>query len=704
MNRTPYERWWTTCATCLVLASAIASAPVAAAEAPQPDSAGSDPAEPDTVERIVIVGERDETGWLETPASISVVERDAIRRAQTQLTLGESLGLLPGVFIQNRANFAQDARISIRGFGARTPFGIRGLQLIVDGIPQTLPDGQGQVDSLDLSTASRIEVLRGPGASLYGSAAGGVIEVSSFDPIREPEANARVALGFDGYRNYQAQAQGAVDGAQYALGLAHTNYDGFRDRSESETTILNTQFRFELLDSTDLTLVLSHADAPQADDPGALTREEVKDDRRQANARNVTMKSGEALENTSVGAALRHRWNDAHETRTATWFAYRDFDGRVPSTSRGRIDLERVFAGGSVIHAWQQSSPELDYGIQTGFEVKGQRDERKQRAIDLDTGAVGALAVDETQEVVSVGLFLHQRIDLPQDVSLSTSVRYDRVDFDLDDDFIGDGGDDSDSRDYEEVSFAVAVVWSQIAELNPFIRVGTSFETPTTTALANPDTDAGGFNDDLEAQTSIQYELGSKGLLFDRVEYEAALFYIRVEDELLPFTRDFQTFYENAKRSDRFGLELAASVELTRELLARAAYTYSRFEFDRFTDGNGNDFDGNTIPGVPKHLASLALAYENEVGFFGDFDVQYVGDREADNANSAEADDYVVMNLRGGLRHRVGRWSFEGFAGIRNLGDAEYDDNLRINASFERFFEPAPGRQFHLGLGAGVSF
>ncbi|MDP6977092.1 MAG: TonB-dependent receptor [Myxococcota bacterium] len=656
-------------------------------------------------DRIVVVGERGKTGWIETPASVSVVLRDEIRRGRRQLTLGEPLGQLPGVFVQNRSNFAQDARISIRGFGARTPFGIRGLQLIVDGIPQTLPDGQGQVDSLDLSTASRIEVLRGPGASLYGSAAGGVIEVTSFDPMPQPEASARVSLGFHGYRNYQAQGHGKEGRVRYALGLAHTGYDGHRDHSDTETTVLNTKFRFDLLDTTDLTLIISHADSPEADDPGGLAAEEVAEDRSQANARNVSMKSGEAVENTSVGARLRHEWNDEHETSSAAFFAFRDFDGRVPSTSRGAIDLERVFAGGSLLHTWQDELLGFDNRLQVGFEVKGQRDRREHRAIDLATGSVGALAVDEVQEVVSFGVFAHDRLSLTDTVSLSYSMRYDRVEFDVDDDFTTDaGGDDSDELHFDEWSFSGALVWNPDPRINPFVRIGTSFETPTATALANPDTDAGGFNNDLDAQTSVQYEAGSKGVIADRVEYEAAFFYIRVEDELLPYSRAFSTFYENAKRSDRLGLELAVRAKLLTGLHASANYTWSQFEFDRFTDGNDNDFDGNTIPGVPAHLANFALAYESAGGLFSDFDLQYVSDREADNANSAEADDYVVMGLRAGLRHDVGDWSLEGFFGVQNLGDEEYDDNVRINAGFGRFFEPAPGRSFNVGVGLARSF
>jgi len=657
-------------------------------------------------ERIVVVGERGETDWLSTPASVSVVDQEAIRRAQPQLTLGESIGKLPGVFIQNRANFAQDARISIRGFGARTPFGIRGLQLIVDGIPQTLPDGQGQVDSLDLSTASRIEVLRGPGASLYGSAAGGVIEVTSFEPIVDTRASGRVAFGFDGYRNYQAQAQGQSGKARYAVGLAHTNFEGHRDHSDFRTTLMNSRFRFDLEDSTQLSLIVSYADAPEADDPGALTQAEVDDDPNQASQRNQDMRSGEKLSNALIGTSLRHGWNDEHETRASGFFAVREFDGRTPSASRGRIELDRIFAGGNAIHNWRREFFGRENQLQVGFELKGQSDTREQRAIDVATGDVGAISVDEVQDVLSFGFFVHDRIELTETISLSASARYDRVEFDLEDDLTNDaGGDDSDDLHFDEWSFAGAAVWTPDPRVNPFVRISTSFETPTATALANPDTDAGGFNPDLKAQTSVQYELGNRGRFSERFEYEAAFFYIRVDDELLPYTQDFSTFYENADSSDRIGLELSVTAQIAEGLRARANYTWSHFEFDRFTDENGDDFDGNRIPGVPRHLANFGLGYRHPIGVFGDFDLQYVGSREADNANRVDADDYVVMNLRGGMRSELGPWSLETFVGIRNLGDEDYIDNLRINqGATGRFFEPAAGRTFYLGFDVAHTF
>ncbi|MBW2294861.1 MAG: TonB-dependent receptor, partial [Deltaproteobacteria bacterium] len=275
----------------------------------------------------------------------------------------------------------------------------------------------------------------------------------------------------------------------------------------------------------------------------------------------------------------------------------------------------------------------------------------------------------------------------------------------VDDDFTSDpGGDDSDKLHFSEWSFSGAMVWNRSPSTNPYFQIATAFETPTTTGLANPDPDAGGFNEDLDAQTSTHFELGSKGIIADWLRYETAAFYIRVKDELLPFTRDFSTFYENAKRSERLGFELGLSAQLHRDWRATASYTHSRFEFNKFTDGNGLRFDGNRIPGVPLNMASLTIDYQNQLGIFASFDIQYIDEREADNANTAEAKDYAVANLRVGYEHSFGDWEVMGFVGVNNLTDQKYIDNLRINASFGRFFEPAPRTQVHGGVSVAYLF
>ena len=653
-------------------------------------------------ETIVVIGHRADKAWLEAPASISVVERDALQRAQQQLTLGESLGGVPGVFVQNRQNFAQDARVSIRGFGARANFGIRGIGLIVDGIPLTMPDGQGQVDSLDFASAGRIEGLRGPSSSLYGSSSGGIIEVMSERPSDIPRVMGRAAFGSYGYRSYQAKALGGAGDLGYLVSLSRQEVDGFRDHSRMENVLLNSRFQYAIDPSSDLTVILNHLHAPVADDPGGLTAEEVEAGRDAAQQRNLDYDTGESIDNTTLGLSYRKAFNPHHETTLANYYTWRDFDAKIPTDKRGVIDLDRFFVGGSVKHVYRDSPWGLANRLVLGVNAEAQLDHRK-RHFNLKSLGVGSLTSDQREDVTNFGFFAQDELELPCDLELTGSVRYDHVHFEVDDHFVSlTDPDDSATLSYDEWSFTAALHWSPSRAVNPYLRVSTSFDTPTTTSLANPD--GGGINSDLEPQKSVNYELGVKGLLSDRLRYEAALFHIRIRDELVPYWKGFQSFHENADRSSQTGLEVGVVYEPLPGLLASLAYTFLDFEFDRFESLDLGRYDGKRIPGVPRNLLQAGLSYAHRLGFFADWEIQYVDDRHADNANSAQAESYVLSNLRFGYGHRLGSWELSPFVGINNLFDEEYIDNLRINERSLRFFEPAPGFNAYGGLSVTYQF
>jgi iron complex outermembrane receptor protein len=319
-----------------------------------------------------------------------------------------------------------------------------------------------------------------------------------------------------------------------------------------------------------------------------------------------------------------------------------------------------------------------------------------------NNGVQGARSSDQREEVIRLGFFVQQELALPANLELTGAARFEHIRFEIDDDFLSDG-DDSDTLSYDEWSFTGALQWNPLLAVNPFVRISTSFDTPTTTSLANPN--GGGINDDLKTQTAISYELGIKGQIANRLQYEAALFQIRVDDELVPYVENFQTFHENADRSTRRGFEFGAVYEPIEGLVATIAYTYSDFEFDDFKSRSGGRFDGNEIPGVPRHLLHAALSYTHPIGFYGEWRMQFVDDRYADNANSAKADAYVSADLRLGYEHRVANFELSPFIGINNLFGKQYTDNLRINdTANRRFFEPAPKRTFYGGIQISYRF
>jgi iron complex outermembrane receptor protein len=663
--------------------------------------AGANGVEARPVDVLIVTTPRVEERLVEVPAAISVVDERAIQLGRRQLSLDESLQRVPGLFVQNRANFAQDLRIAIRGFGARSSFGIRGIRLIVDGIPATLPDGQTQVDNIDLGSTERMEVIRGPSSALYGPAAGGVILIESESGGEAPFIEGRVAFGEDGYRKYQTKAGGALGPLDYLVSLSRLEIDGYRDHSRSENILLNSRFRFQIDETSELRVVLNAVHAPIADDPGGLLAAEVASDRRRAAPNNLRFEAGESVDQQQLGLVYHKTIGDAHAIEAVNHYVWREFDNRlpIPGGDRGRISLERFFAGGGLRYVYSDRFFERENRLMLGFEIGAQRDVRKR--FDNDDGSRGELRFDQDEDVTSFGVYAQNELHLLENLELTLGGRYDRVEFDVDDGFPSDGND-GDRLDFDEFSPRVGLVWSPHPVVNLFANVATSFETPTTTELANA-SGAGGFNSDLDAQTSINYELGVKGLLPGRLRYEVVGFYIDVNDELVPFEVAGRNFFENAGSSKRSGLELALTAQPCEGLEASLTYTFSHFEFDRFRTDAGS-FDGNDIPGVPRNQVWAEIAYHHPLGFYGSWEVFFADAFYADNANTVESDAYVVSNLRLGYSGRFGGWEIGPFLGIDNLFGEKYDDNVRLNVASGRTFEPAAGVTVYGGVSLGYRF
>jgi len=651
------------------------------------------------LEPYLVTATRRETPVTEAPAAVSLIDKETIQQASAQLSLDEPLRGVPGVFVLNPYNFAQDTRIAIRGFGARSDFGIRGIRLIVDGIPATLPDGQGSVDGIDLGSAERIELIRGPASALYGAASGGVIRIETESAPSAPFLETRHTAGDDGL--YKAQLKsGLEDGPVNALvSLSALEFDGFRDHSRTEERKFNAKVRYALDSGASFELIANLVDLPKQDDPGGLTAAEVEADRRQARDRNLLFDAGEELTQEQVGLGYLLPFASGHELELRAYAVHRDFANRLPFESGGQVAFDRFFAGGSLLHRFE--SPDLR--LLSGLELGRQRDDR--RNFDNLEGSRGPLALDQIETVDSLGAFVLVERELPADLTASAALRFDRVDFEVDDRFTADG-DDSGTLDFEAASPMLGLQWGPHPGLNLYANLSTAFETPATTELDNPS--GGGFNDALDPQTATSFEVGLKGRLEapQALSYELVLFSVDVEDSLVPFEladSPDREFYRNAGASRHRGLEGALSIRLAEPLELSLAYTYSDFEYEDF-DAPGGDFAGNRIPGIPRHLVNLRLDYRHASGVFASWNSRWVGALYADDANATEVAGYRVSDLRFGLERSVGNWSLTAFLGVDNLFDRDYDANIRINAFGDRFYEPAPGRSLFGGLGLRYDF
>jgi iron complex outermembrane receptor protein len=653
----------------------------------------------DPLEEVIVIATRIPTDLASLPFAAGRVSGEQVQRARQQLGLDEALTVQPGLFFQNRYNFAQDLRIAIRGFGARANFGIRGIRIFADDIPQTLPDGQGSVDAIDLGSVQAIEVIRGPFSAVYGSASGGVIHIRTEDGPPSPFLSGRFNTGSYGFSEWQLKAGGQAGRLNWLVNGSSAELDGFREHAAYRNDLFNSKFRYDFDETASLTVLLNAVDSPTADDPGGLNAREVAANRRQAAPRNLQFNAGESLDQQTLGIAYRKAFKGGGELLLRNYYVQRDFFNRLPfdvnsNGQGGSVDLDRSFAGFGVQYGWATDWAGRNGRLIVGFDYDAQRDHRMRFA--NNDGVMGDLTTDQDEDVTTRALFVQDAIDLDDDLALTLGGRFDEVEYRVQD---RTGASGSGQRTFREFSPMLGLNWSLRETLRLYGNVSTSFDPPATTELANPYGPTG-FNPDIESQTATNYEFGLKGLVSGRLRYDLALFHIDVRDEIVPYELEGsgQSFYRNAGRSKRDGLEAMLMMELLPGLTASAAYTWSDFAFEEFSSPGGSVFDGNRIPGIPEHLVNLALDWAHASGLYAGWDLLYAGSFFADDANSVETGDYLVSNVRGGYRWQVDSWAIEPFVGINNLLDEDYMSNIRLNAAFGRYYEPAPGRNAYAGV------
>jgi iron complex outermembrane receptor protein len=481
------------------------------------------------------------------------------------------------------------------------------------------------------------------------------------------------------------------------------DFEGYRDHSDTENSQFNGNFAYQIDDSSDLKFIVNLTDQPVADDPGGLTREEVEADPTAANPNNVAFAAGEELDQQRIGLVYSKSFGELHEVQLRNYYVWRDFLNRLPFTDGGAVVFDRLFAGGGASYIYSGDFRGRSNRLMLGVDLERQDDDRQR--FDNNMGTLGALVFDQNEEVTSRGVFVQNEWDVLTDLVLTLGLRHDEVEFDVTDRFLADG-DDSGSRSLSETSPMIGLLYAASPSINLYGKISTAFETPTTTEFANP-SGAGGFNPGIDPQLATNYEVGVKGMLGKRSRYEAALFSIDVEDELVPFELAGQPgrdFFSNAGESSRRGVELAFASRPLDGLEISFAYTYSDFEFDEFMSDAGEDFAGNTIPGVPENLLYGEVSYSHPSGVYTSLDALSVDDVFLNNANTESSDSYVVSNLRVGFIGNRGYWEFSPFIGVNNVTDKAYAGNTRINAFAGRFFEPAPDRHLYGGVSVRYDF
>ncbi|HEU4473469.1 MAG TPA: TonB-dependent receptor [Gemmatimonadales bacterium] len=650
------------------------------------------------------------------PFAVSVLDRDDLVRGQPTLGIDEALNNLPGVVVANRYNFSLDQRISIRGFGSRSNFGVRGLKILVDGIPQTLPDGQSQLTNLDFADLERAEVLRGASSSLYGNASGGVISFQTQRAEPGPFAQRVRLQGGDGkrpgdsYYKWQSWTSGRSGDVSGTLSISQFKADGFRQHSAAEFRQLNAGGDWVVSGSTVATVRLSLADNPQAQNPGALTRAEYAANPDSAAGNNLLRGADKDVQQHQLSFGLRHFDAGGNEYSVTVFGLLRDLENPLAAppdigggpTNGTYIRIDRNVAGlrFSTVRALgaQEASPRLTAGV----DLQRMRDDRENLVSDAGV-PTSVVFLDQREKVTELGPFAQLQWSPNERLLVSGGARFDWVRFALDDRFLTDG-DDSGDRSMSALSGNIGASWSFDQRFVPYVNVSTSFETPTTTELVNQPDGSGGFNTELGPQRAVNYEIGARGRPTPAVGYSVALFVGRVSDAIVQEEEiGGRAFFRNAQKTHNDGAEFGLDVTPVPGLTLNGAYTYARYRFVEEPEGSG--LDGNRLPGVPEHFWRFGFRGSLVNGLYLDADHTLSSSVASDDANTPEGvvDSWGagVTNLRAGWQGDVGAVQLSPFIGVNNLWDRRYVGSVTLNGLFGRVLEPAPRRVLYLGTEIG---
>ncbi len=641
----------------------------------------------------------------DVPFAISILGNEVRTTGRSGSSIEEALHGLPGVQVQNRFNAAVGERIVVRGFGARSPFGVRGVQIMVDGIPATLPDGQSTLDHLDLGNLGRVEALRGPGSALYGNAAGGVLVFETRPPAEAAfRQEVETVSGDHGFRRLQSTTSGSVGGTGYLLSLSRYELNGFRRIVETPAFGLygatakdqfNGRVTFPLLGG--MGRVSGNAVVLEADNPGALVRGAMLHHDRRALHENVIQGAGMELEQVQAGVGWEGRIGE--RVVDFTTFGIRRME-ESPGTAT-TVDLDRTVAG---VRSTMRSEQEGDAGLlwwALGSELTVQRDERAH--FENAAGARGSLLLDQSERVVGSALFLQAMLPINPILSVLTGLRYDRIRFSADDHLAGVDGrpDGSGARTLDSASPSFGFHAGLHPALATFVNLATAFETPTTTELANNPEGEGGFNQDLEPQVGFTIEAGMRGLLGTMAAYEATYFHTTLHGELVAFELAEEPgapFFRNSGRSTREGMELTLQFTPSRFLRTRLTYATNEARFREF-EVDGVDLAGNRVPGLaPSRLEGLVRLGPG--AWFAELRGERTAAIPGNDLNQVEAYSpaYRLADVRLGVNEApLGPLRVSAYAGVTNMLDEYYNTSVVVNAAEGRYFEPGPGRSAYLG-------
>lgn len=632
------------------------------------------------------------------PFAVSTLRISEQRRISAPgLTLNEPFRGIPGVWVNDRNNYAVGERLSVRGMGWRAAFGVRGVNILMDGVPLTMPDGQSIMSLVDPAFIKDIEVIRGPVSGFWGNAGGGAILLSTANFSADPSVRVRSTFGSFGLNKQDIEAGFNVDENSYMIYGSRLYQDGFRDHSRFEAWRLGGNARLTLDNRSTLSLTGAFLESPISDNPGALTAEQFENNPSAANPGSVNQNSRKITRHGQFGAGYQLRFDDA-ELNVNGWGLARKLQNPLPFAW---IQVDRL--AGGFRSSYQQEMSDFSWGV--GVDAAVQSDSRRNWA--NQSGDQGELRLDQQEDVYSLAGF--SRISIPfGKLTVSGGLRFDWLDFRNRDRFMTGIDDTSGDRQFVSLS-PMAGLSYDFGNWLTFINYSTGFETPTTTELVNRPDMTGGFNPDLNPERTTGFELGTRGRINSLdMTLDAAVFTMMVRDLLQQFQveDDGRDYYQNVGSTRHNGFELFMDWQILSGLDIVASYGFSDFTFssDELTQG-GESLNGNRLPGIPRHRVNGAIQYRVsslQLRGEGEFSDEYF----VNSVNTAVNESYTVFNLNASWMDArpFNGVSVTPFVQVNNIFDADYAGSVIINGFGGRFYEPAPGRNFQAGINVTFNY
>ena len=632
---------------------------------------------------VIVKSTRIEVRKKQAPLSVSVKNLLTNKNYSSKSSFSDFTNSIPGIYTSASNNFSQDLRISIRGFGARSAFGIRGVKIIVDGIPETTPDGQSQLDNLPLSLISNIEVIRGPSSILYGNSSGGVININTLSDNSLPYFKTSAVFGAYQYQSIQRTRVFDWNNSSLVVHYDKRRSNGYRDFSGYKSNILNLKYLRDLDEQNKIVWQINYTDSPYARDAGGLKLSEVEDDRRQSRKNNFDYDTYEKVKHLKTGLSWKHLNDDNSSMESYFFYQKRDFNSKLPFNYGGIILLERDYYGLGTKYSKQFFSDNKSRTITLGIDHSNQQDDRKR--FKNNFGEKGENTFDQIEKFKSTGVYFINQTEYNSGLLFRYGVRYDENKI---------GTDSEAFISLNKFNPSLGVSYSINDSNNIYFSTGTSFETPTLNELSN-NPNGNGLNKSLDPSSSVNYEVGwrknTSNLAFDAIVY-----LINTDNEILPYELEQfpgKNFYRNVGSTRRYGIELSSQLLFSNGKL-NLSYTKAKNTFNDFVL-DGKNLNGLSLPGIPNQIFDIELIFNLSNSSDLLLNNRLIGELYADNLNEAEVSSYNLLNVT--YSKQIFNNS-EIYLGVNNLFDVNYFDNIRINAFGKRYYEPAPKRNVHFGL------